>query len=144
MFGRKKKHAGATETPVPVDAGLESDIALVAQSVTGYLADPTEATRQSLVGALQVLDDRTEQSDAYGSSAIGSGAFGYSSKGEVLGETGLDPVVDEVPTTELTAQLALVNAAKDEVRGPTPGTFASLQAANVALAEANNRGTSGS
>jgi hypothetical protein len=144
MFWRKKKHAGDAETQVPVDANLESDIDQVARSVTDYLASPTDATRQSLLGALQVLDDRTAQSDAYGRSAIGSGAFGYSSKGEVLGETGLDPVVNEVPSTALTAQLALVNAAKDEVRGPTPDTFSALQSASAALTEANNRGTAGS
>ena len=69
---------------------------------------------------------------------IGSGALGYASKGEVLGETSIDSVVDEVPSAELTAQLDLVKAAKEEVRGPTPATFAALQSASAALAGARN------
>ena len=48
----------------------------------------------------------------------------------------IDPVVDEVPSAELAAQFDLVKAAKAEVRGPTPATFAALQAASTALADA--------
>ena len=70
---------------------------------------------------------------------IGSGALGYASKGEVLGETSIDSVVDEVPSVELAAQFELVKAAKEEVRGPTPATFAALQSARTALADARNQ-----
>ena len=71
---------------------------------------------------------------------IGSGALGYASKGEVLGETGIDSVVDEVPSAELTAQFDLVKAAKEEVRGPTAANLAALRSASRALAEARNQG----
>jgi len=120
---------------VQVDAALESDVSRVEQSIAEYLKDPTnEAARQSLLTALHTLDEQTDQSDAYKGSVIGSGAVGYASKGEVLGETSIDSVVDEIPSQELHAQIALVQAAKDEIRGPTPETFAKLQFAVVALA----------
>lgn len=143
MFGRHKNGAGGEETRLLVEATLESDIAQVEQSVTGYLTEPTDASRQSLFMALERLTAQTDQSDAYGRSVIGSAAVGYASKGEVLGETSIDSVVDEVPSGELNAQFALVKAAKEEVRGPTAATFASLQAANAALTEAREHGTSG-
>jgi len=134
LFGRHKQQADGGEESVPVDAALEGDVAQVEQSVTEYLHDPTDASRRSLLAALRTLEDQTDRSDAYKESVIGSGALGYASKGEVFGETGIDSVVDEVSSKELTAQVALVNAAKDEVRGPTPGTFAALQSAHAALA----------
>jgi hypothetical protein len=135
MIGRHKKQAGSKDTHISVDATLEGDITQVEQSVADYLSDPTDASRQSLLAVLETLDAQTDQSDAYGRSVIGSAALGYASKGEVLGETSLDSVVDEVPSTELNAQFVLVKAAKEEVRGPTPDTFAGLQSARVALAE---------
>jgi uncharacterized protein YbaA (DUF1428 family) len=143
MFGRHKKNAGGEEARLLVEATLESDIAQVEQSVTDYLADPTAASRHSLLTVLERLTAQTDQSDAYERSVIGSAAVGYASKGEVLGETSIDPVVDEVPSGEFTAQSDLVKAAKEEVRGPTAATFASLQAADAALAEVRNRGASG-
>ena len=94
----------------------------------------------SLLAALEALDAQTAQSDAYGASIIGSGALGYAWKGDVLGETSLDPLVDEVPSAELAAQFELVKAAKAEVRGPTPATFAALQAASTALAGTRHEG----
>jgi hypothetical protein len=139
MFGRHKKKADGPETRVSVDATLEGDIANVEQSVGGYLHDPTDDSRRSLLAALEALDAQTAQSDAYGESIVGSGALGYAWKGDVLGETSLDPVVDEVPSAELAAQFDLVKAAKAEVRGPTPATYAILQAANMALADARNQ-----
>jgi hypothetical protein len=143
MFGRRKKQAGGEEGQIQVDASLEGEVARVERSVAEYLHDPTDATRRTLLDALEKLDDQTDQSDAYRESVIGSGALGYASKGEVVGETGLDSVVDEVPSTELHAQVALVHAAKDEVRGPTPGTFAALQSASAALAATRDEGRRG-
>jgi hypothetical protein len=140
MFGRHKKKVGAGDTHIPVDATLEGDIAQVEQSVSDYLNDPTDDSRRVLLAALERLDARTDQSDAYGESVIGSGALGYASKGEVLGETGIDSVVDEVPSAELTAQFDLVRAAKEEVRGPTATSLAVLRSASSALAEARNQG----
>jgi hypothetical protein len=133
MFGRHKEQTGGDEERIRVDAALEGDVVRVERSIVEYLHDRTDAARRSLVGALERLDDQTDQSDAYKESVIGSGALGYASKGEVLGETGIDSVVDEVTSTELHAQVALVNAAKAEVRGPTADTFAALQAASAAL-----------
>ncbi|MFZ0248586.1 MAG: hypothetical protein WAL61_01475 [Acidimicrobiales bacterium] len=138
MTGRDESAADG-ERRLLVEATLEGVIARVEQAVVAYLSDATDCTRRSLVAALERLDDQTEQSDAYENSVIGSAALGYASKGEVVGETSIDPVVDEVPSSELNAQLALVRAAKDEVRGPTPGTFAALQGASTALVAARHR-----
>jgi hypothetical protein len=140
MFGRHKKKAGGAATNVSVDATLEGDITAVEQSVAEYLHDPTDPARGSLLATLEGLDARTAQGDAYGASIVGSGALGYAWKGDVLGETSLDPVVDEVPSAELAAQADLVKAAKAEVRGPTPATFAALQAASTALGDARRKG----
>lgn len=143
MFRRHKVQAGGNEEPVQVDAALEGDVARVEQSVAEYLHDPTDATRGSLLAALEALDDQTDRGDAYHESVIGSGALGYASKGEVLGETGIDSVVDEVWSTELQAQVAMVNAAKNEVRGPTADTLAALQSASAALAATRDPGSGG-
>jgi hypothetical protein len=143
MFGRQKKDTHGEEARVPVNAVLEGNIGRVEQVVADYLADPTARTLHSLVAALKELDDQTDQSDAYESSVIGSAALGYASKGEVIGETGLESVVDEVPSAEFNAQFALVKAAKDEVRDPGPETFASLRSASAALARARNHGEAG-
>ena len=143
MFGRRKKQADGGEERVQVDAALEGDVTRVEQSVAEYLTDPTDASRRSLLAALQTLDEQTDQSDAYEGSVIGSGAVGYASKGEVVGETSIDPVVDEIPSQELHAQIALVQAAKNEVRGPTTETFAALQSAHTALAATRDQGPGG-
>jgi hypothetical protein len=136
MFGRHKKEKGDEEMQIPVDATLEDDIARVERTSVDYLAGQTPDARQALLAALEKLDDQTQQSDEYGRSVIGSAALGYGSKGEVLGETGIDSVVNEVPSDELNAQFALVKAAKDEVRDPTSETLASLRSAVAALGEA--------
>lgn len=143
MFGRHKKQVSEEAGPIQVEVALESDLARVEGSVSDYLKDPTDTARQSLVAALAALDDQAGQSDTYEGSVIGSGAVGYASKGEVLGETSIDPVVDEVPSAELHAQVALVTAAKDEVRGPTPDTFAALRSAGAALAAAREQRAAG-
>ena len=132
MIGREENEADG-EQRLLVDVTLEGLIAQVEDAVGAYLATPTDGTRRSLVVALETLDAQTEQSDAYENSVIGSAALGYASKGEVVGETSIDSVVDEIPSSELNAQLALVKAAKAEVRGPSAGTFASLQRASAAL-----------
>jgi hypothetical protein len=119
---------------IPVDAILEADIAQVEQSISDYLEDPTDPLRQTLETDLRHLDDQTNQSDVYESSIIGSAAWGYASKGEVVGETSRFPIVDEVASTELKAQIALVKAAKNEVRSSTPENFAALRSAWADLA----------
>jgi hypothetical protein len=134
LFGRREKHADGGDERVQVDAALEGEVARVEQSVAEYLRAPIDASRQSLLAALEALDEQADQSDAYKGSVIGSGAVGYASKGEVIGETSIDSVVDEIPSQELHAQIALVQAAKNDVRGPTAETFAALQSAQAALA----------
>jgi len=143
MFGRHGERASGEEPPIAVEATLEDDIAQVEQSVADYLTNPTDATRQSLVAVLERLEEQTDQSDAFERSVIGSAALGYASKGEVLGETSIDSVVAEIPGSELNAQFALVKAAKEEVRGPTSDTFASLQSASAALAATRKQAQSG-
>ncbi len=143
MFGRRKRQSDGGEGRVQVDATLESDVARVEQSVAEYLKDPTVSLRRSLLAALETLDERTDQSDAYEGSVIGSGAVGYASKGQVLGETSIDSVVDEIPNAELQAQVALVQAAKNEVRDPTSETFAALQAADAALTATRDQSARG-
>jgi hypothetical protein len=143
MFGHHKKQASGEGERIRVDVTLESDLAGVEQSVADYLKDQVDTTRQSLLAALERLDDQTGQSDAYEGSVIGSGAVGYASKGEVVGETSIDSVVDEIPSAELNAQVALVMAAKDEVRGPTPATFAALRSASATLAATRDDGAAG-
>jgi hypothetical protein len=134
MFGRQKKQPDGGGGRVQVDATLERDVARIEQSVAGYLKNPTDTARSSLLAALEALDEQTDQSDAYEGSIIGSGAVGYASKGEVVGETSIDSVVDEISDAGLQAQVAFVRMAKNEARQPTTESFAALQAAQAALA----------
>jgi hypothetical protein len=143
MFGRHQDKGSGQEEPIQVDAALESDVARVEHSVGEYLHGPTDAARRNLLVALEALEDQTDRSDAYEESVLGSGALGYSSKGEVLGETDIDSVVDEVSSSELRAQVALVHAAKNEIRGPTPDTFAVLQSASATLVAVRDRASGG-
>jgi hypothetical protein len=143
MFGRQKKHPHGRGWRVQVDATLESDVAGVEQSVAEYLKNPTDSARRSLLAALEALDDQTVQSDGYEGSVIGSGAVGYASKGEVVGETSIDSVVDEISDAELQAQVAFVRTAKNEVRQPTAESLAALQAAQAALATTREQGPEG-
>jgi hypothetical protein len=142
MSGRHKKPSEGGHEQTLVDAVLEADIAQIEQSIARYLQDPTDARRQSLLAVLEKLDDQASRSDAYEDSIVGSAAWGYASKGEVLGETSMAPVVDEVPDAELEAQVALVRAAKNEVRRPTSDTFAALRIASAELGTIRNQGTS--
>jgi hypothetical protein len=133
MLGDHDKQKLNEEATTAVDAVLEADLALIERSIASYLLDPTEARRQSLLEVLKELDDQTDQSDAYEDSIVGSAAWGYASKGAILGETGTAPVVDEVPDALLEAQVALVKAAKNEVRRPSADTLAALRSASAAL-----------
>jgi hypothetical protein len=142
MFGRNKRRSDAKDD-VAVDATLERDIERVEASTAEHLKSPSDMTRQSLFEALERLDDQTDRGDAYESSVIGSAAWGYASKGEVLGETSIDPVVDEIAGAELHAQVALVKAAKSEVRGRSPDTLAGLRSAFAALASIRSKGSAG-
>jgi hypothetical protein len=137
MFGHRRGKPRAPEE-IPVDSTLEGDIAQVEQSISDYLQNPTSTLRHSLSTALEQLDIQTDRSDSYENSIVGSAAWGYSSKGEVVGETNQYPIVDEVQGSELKAQIDLVKAAKNEVRGPSPETFAELRSASATLASIRN------
>jgi len=86
------------------------------------------------------LDNQIDLSDAYENSAIGSAAFGYSSKGSVIGETSSASAAEDIPESVLRAQTLLIKAARREVTSPTPETLADLRAASQAVfAERNKR-----
>jgi hypothetical protein len=140
MFGRRKKHAAADED-IPVDAALVGDIEQVERAVDAHLEGPSDASRRALRVALEQLDDQTDQSDEFRNSVIGSGAVGLGSRGEVVGETSVDPVVDELPQSEFNAQVALVRDAKNEIRSPSPATFSALRAAAQTLDVIRKSGT---
>ena len=134
MFGRHKRHHDEEE--VAVDAALELDLETVEESIEAYLEDPSDHQRKALVAALERLDQHLDDSDAYESSTITSGALGYADKGAVLGETTNASAAEEVPESVLQAQIALIKAAKREVSAPTPGALTDLRTAHEALSAA--------
>ncbi len=125
---------GEQDDEVAVDVTLEADLGATEEAIEDYLRDPSASMRTQLLSALETLDQQIDSSDAYGSSTIGSAAFGYSTKGSVIGETSSVSAAEEIPGAELRAQMALVKAAKDEMRAPTAETLAELRAARHALA----------
>jgi hypothetical protein len=133
MFGRQKRQAHGGEE-VDVDAALEQHLGAVESSTESYLKDPSTGLRSQLLAALERLDQQIDASDRYGASIYQSGAWGYSAKGSVIGETSDVPTVEEVPGSEFRAQTALIRAAKREVSAPTPASLAELRAAQEALA----------
>ena len=138
MFGRRKRHHD--EEDVAVDATLELDLAAVEESIEAYLQDPSDERRTALLAVLERLYQHLDDSDAYESSTITSGALGYADKGAVLGETANASAAEEVPESVFQAQIALIKAAKREVSAPTPETLADLRTAHEALSTAMNRG----
>ena len=141
MFGRGRHQTGEDED-VAVDASLELDIETVEDAIEAYLKNPSVELRNELLAALERLDQHIASSDAYESSAIGSGAVGYSTKGSVLGETSSAAPVEGIPESVLQAQMLVIKAAKREVTAPTPDTLADLRAANQALIAARRKESS--
>lgn len=119
---------------VQVDHGLRDCIAAVESAVVTYLVRITDASRDALVHALEDLDAETAAGDAFRSrtnaivSLTGMAGLGLSSL-RVIGQTSRFPVVLQVPVPVFQAQVALVRAAKEEVRAGTPQTLAALDAA---------------
>ena len=138
MFGRRE-HQGNEDEEVAVDATLESDLASVEQWIDVYLKDPSVDFRKKLLSVLERLDDQIDLSDAYENSVIGSAAFGYSSKGSVIGETSSASAAEDIPESVLRAQTILIKAAKREVTAPTPETLADLRAASQAFSAERNK-----
>jgi hypothetical protein len=131
---------GEQDDEVAVDATLERALGNTEVAIETYLQEPSPASRLQLLTALETLDQQIDSSDAYESSTIGSAAFGYSTKGSVIGETSSVSAAEEIPGAELRAQTVLVKAAKDEVRAPTARTLSSLRAAQHALAAVRGGG----
>ena len=119
---------------VAVDAALASDLAAVEVAVSAYLRDPSDDLRTQLLLDLEALDEQINQSDAYESSVVGSGALGFSSKGSVVGETSATSAAEEIPEVEFEAQTVLIRAAKQEVTTPSSEHRAVLEAAQRRLA----------
>jgi hypothetical protein len=138
MFGRREQQGDENEE-IAVDATLESDLASVEQWIDVYLKDPSVDSRKTLLGVLERLDNQIDLSDAYENSAIGSAAFGYSSKGSVIGETSSASAAEDIPESVLRAQTILIKAAKREVTAPTPETLADLRAASQAFSAERNK-----
>ncbi len=133
MFGRQRRQP-QREEELEVDSTLESDIGAVEDLIQSYVKDPSAGPRNQLLAALERLDQQIDASDRYEGSISRSGAWGYSAKGSVIGETNDLPIAEEVPASEFRAQTALIKAAKREVSTPSAASLAELRAANEALA----------
>ena len=146
IFGRQKGK-GAPESGVPseiaVDAHLEWDIEAVQKAVVAFLQSPSDGARRSLLAELEKLDNQIDLSDTYAASILGSPIFGQAPKGAVLGETGSHSMAEEVPSTVVQAQIALVRAAKTTIRDPSPEAIGELRAASDVLAGIDTRSGSG-
>lgn len=129
---------------VEVDEGMESLVVEVESAVVTYLVRIDDASRAALLRALEALDAHTAASEAYvrraGSFATltGVAALGRSSL-DVIGRRSEFPAVSEVPLRVFQGQVALVRAAKEELRASSPATIRDLEAANQELAEARSR-----
>jgi hypothetical protein len=138
-MSRRKNHESEGNREVTVDATLEADLGVAEGAIEAYLEDRSVTRRDALLAALQLLDQQIELSDDYEGRIAGSAAFGYASKGSVIGETSSASAAEEVPEAELVAQTVLIKAAKREVAAPTPETLVDLRAASQALADVRSK-----
>jgi hypothetical protein len=137
---RRQNHRSEGDREVAVDAALEADLGAAEDAIDAYLKDPSAQRRDALVDALQLLDQQIARSDDYESRISGSAAFGYASKGSVIGETSPASAAQVVPEAELVAQTVLIKAAKREVTAPTPETLVDLRVARQVLAGVRGEG----
>jgi hypothetical protein len=86
-----------------------------------------------LLHVLEVLDQWIDASDAY--DADPERGLHYDTLGQAVGERGDAPITTLVPGGEFAAEVALVRAAKDEVRQSSEANRAKLQQCADALAE---------
>jgi len=131
MFGDQDGDHGDEE--VAVDTTLESLLVEVETSIDEYLNNPSVELRKVLLTTLERLDQQIDAGDGYKDSISWSGAWGFSDKGSILGETSDAPIVEEIRASELRAQTELVKAAKQEVSSPTADSMTVLRAAKEAL-----------
>jgi hypothetical protein len=129
---------------IEIEEGLEARLVDVESAVVSYLVRITEATRAELATALQALDAETSASDSFRShmnavaSLTGMAGLGTSSL-DVIGQSSRFPVVNQMPLPVFQAQVALVRAAKSEIRGPSPATLDDLTSTNGQLAAMRDR-----
>jgi hypothetical protein len=129
---------------VEVDEGLESRLVDVESAVVTYLVRITSVSRDNLASMLQALDTDTSASDAFRThlnavaTLTGMAGLGTSSL-DVIGQTSKFPVVNQVPLPVFQAQVALVLAAKSEIRDTSPETLDALESANEQLASMRSR-----
>ncbi len=129
---------------VEVDEGLESRLVDVESAVVTYLVRITNVSRDNLASMLQALDTDTSASDAFRThlnavaTLTGMAGLGTSSL-DVIGQTSKFPVVNQVPLPVFQAQVALVRAAKSEIRDSSPETLNDLESANEQLASMRSR-----
>ncbi len=117
---------------IEVDARLELDISAVEQAVGAYLDDPSATHRRHLLTELERLDEQIEQGDDYTNMPLAAGALGYLPN-PAIGATSANSPAETLPDDIFRAQIDLVNAAKNEVRGPTADTQRALRRTAAAL-----------
>ena len=142
-FGRRKRGGASQDEVLAVDAQLEDHIREIEDLVGGYLRNPQDqATRYALAAGLDKLDDQTARADAY--SNFRSVLVRYQvPRSWLIGATSDTSIGEDVPGAEFKAQVALVQAAKDAIRGSTAEAQSALQRANKELAEVRRREAGG-
>jgi hypothetical protein len=120
------------EEAVEVDAQLEWDISAVEQAARRYLESPSAPLRQDMLVELEELDSQIARGDSYASQPLNHGALGYESN-PAIGATGDHSPAEELTDAVFRAQVEVVKAAKDDVRGSTGQTVDALHDAITAL-----------
>jgi hypothetical protein len=123
---------------VPVDATLVQYLRAVETEVDAYLQHQTPAHLHALEEALARLDAWAAESDAWIAGVTDTASWGIDPKGTVIGETSNVPIAQDIPGAELNAQIELVNAAKQAVRGATSQSVGALQEALAAVDASRN------
>src|SRR5271170_4306864 len=118
-MARRQKDADSQDGPdeLVVDASFEDDIVAVEHAIEAYLRSGGDDQRAELLAALEALDAQIAQSEAYDTNSFIGSAFGSAPRADASGETSTNPIVRDVSPGEFQAQVALVRAAKDELRG---------------------------
>jgi hypothetical protein len=122
-----------------VDATFEECLHEIEAAAAAYLSRPLDDNRAALQTCLERLDEQIEQSEAFDANSRLTTAFGSVPRFAIVGDTTEHPVVEQVLAAEFTAQVALVRAAKDEVRDPSPRSLEALRSASAALLDVRSR-----
>jgi hypothetical protein len=122
---------------------FEDDLLEIETLVAAYLERFDDDRRAALVAGLERLDERIERSEAFDSNSSVGFAFGSAPRIAIVGEVTDNPVVEEILPAVFQAQVALVRAAKDEIREPSPRALDAMRSASAALLEIRSVGSSG-